>query len=95
MKNCKHNHECEQCIRESISKKEQELAELKKKLPYDRHVTIIERNYFPNYVPVPYYQPQYWLTTQGNSALQAGNNVVAGLSAMNMQSNSIALAQLQ
>lgn len=61
---CKHKHECEQCVREEITKVEAKLAALRKKLPNDRVIYIqggtqyIQLPYH-RAVPMPLYQGAY------------------------------------
>lgn len=69
MKKCKHDHECERCIREEIARKESELSDLKKKLPQtdlNRILDQIEKQQKqPNYIPVPVYPKPYYYGPHG------------------------------
>lgn len=55
MAKCKHDHECEQCVREQIASLTKKIVELQKKLPSP--TLIIDRHYVPMPYPIHIVQP--------------------------------------
>jgi hypothetical protein len=96
MKKCEHNHECEQCIREEIKKKEAELAELRGKLPQNDVSKLIKKlneQARRQYVPVPYsvpYPVPYPVQVWPQNPLDCNIRYYASLQAFQQQNQNIA-----